>query len=109
MGLCNCKVKKTRSYIRENRNVCRTCEKPLIIENEYSSIDDFKDDEEELDDELRQKMDEIGIRPTRPNSDIPMEDVLKLAQAGIFGSTKNGPHDSGVKLKPPTFNGKSDP
>ena len=54
-------------------------------------------------------MEEIGLRPNRPNSDIPVEDVLKLRQAGIFGSTKNRSHDSGVKLKPPTFNGKLDP
>ena len=101
MGLCNCKVSKTRSYIRENHNVCPTCKKSLIIENEYSSIDEIKDDEQIFDedeDTLRQKMEEIGIRQSLPNSDIPMEDVLKLAQAGIFGSTKNRSHDSGVRL-----------
>ena len=48
MGLCNSKVSKTRSYIRENENVCLTCNKPLIIENEYSNIAEIKGDEQTL-------------------------------------------------------------
>ena len=81
-------------------------------------IENIKDDDNQDDDVivqnhqdqslLRQKLEEMGLRPNRSNSDIQVEDIIKLANAGIFDSTKDRPtHDSGVRLKPPTFNGKS--
>ena len=61
MGLCNCKVRKTRSYIEQNKNVCPTCGKPLMVEHDYSNIDELKDDEEDLEQEIRKKIEELVL------------------------------------------------
>ena len=92
--LCKCPTPKTRKLREENQNVCPDCSKMLVeLGPDYSSIPPLED-----------------IKGAK--TDVKVGEVIEKHSNGeaVFGSVKDRPpHNAGVKLKPPSFTGKSDP
>ena len=119
--LCACPVARTRQYVADNHNLCPNadCGKPLMEENLYeqprivlNAEAEVERDPEGGDDHSSQRRDSVKSEEGEHADSEGAQNLHRiLAQLAIsspnFGSTKDRPGNSGVKLKPPSYAGKS--